>query len=145
MFFSSALRNFKAPIYENMKQLILVDSVDIGDFLFQGYILEEDCKKYVAYGIFVDTIQKPLVCFRRKDENTIGLSIDEALVEYISKKSNAERDKREQYFNSFLTFVVESEKKAAYMAFKGKKMEYLSNSKYLVQMRNVYFGYVDPV
>ncbi|NGF56150.1 hypothetical protein G5B00_06450 [Parapedobacter sp. SGR-10] len=128
-----------------MKQLILVDSVNIGDFLFQGYILEEDCKKYVAYGIFVDTIKNPLVCFRRNGENTIGLSIDEALVEYISKKSAASIDQREQYFNAFLTFVVESEKKAAYMAFKGRKMEYLSNSKYLVQMRNVYLGHTDSV
>ena len=124
-----------------MKKLILVDSVKIGDFVFQGYILEDDCKKQVAYGIFVDNMQNPLVCFKRNGENTIGLHIDEDLVEYISKKSVATSTEREQNFSVFLAFVVDSEKKAAYMAFKGQNMEYLSNSKYIVRIKNMYMGY----
>lgn len=123
-----------------MKQLILVDSVNIGNFVFQGYILES-AEDQVAYGIYVDTLKNPLVCFERRAGNTVGLRIDEGLVEYISKNSKASIEEREHYFHEFLTFVVESEKKASYMAFKGEKMEYLSNSKYLVQIRNMYFGY----
>src|SRR5690606_7989133 len=98
-------------------------------------------KKQVTYGIYVDTLKNPLLYFERDSGNTVGLRIDEGLVEYISKKSKASLKEREQYFNTFLTFVVESEKKAAYMAFKGEKMEYLSDSKYLVQIRSIYLGY----
>jgi len=127
-----------------MKQLILVDSVNIGSFMFQGYILESS-KKQVAYGIYVDTLKNPLLYFERSTGNTVGLQINEGLVEYISKKSKASLKEREQYFNAFLTFVVESEKKAAYMAFKGEKMEYLSDSKYLVQIRGMYLGSAESI
>ncbi len=123
-----------------MKQLILVDSVNIGNFTFQGYILQ-CANDQVAYGIYIDTLKNPLVCFKRDSGNTVGLQIDEGQVEYISKTSKASLEEREHYFNTFLNFVIESEKKAAYMAFKGEKMEYLSNSKYLVQIRTMYLAY----
>lgn len=120
-----------------MKKIIFVDSAQIGLFTFQAYILEL-CNLNVGFGIYIETLENPLVLFEKDASDVVRLSIDERLVHFIADKSTSSRVERLQYFNQLMDFVKSSEELAAKMIFKKKEMEYLADSKYLVQMRNIY-------
>jgi hypothetical protein len=120
-----------------MKKIIFVDSTQIGLFTFQTYILEL-CNLNVGFGIYIETFDIPLILFEKDASDVVRLSIDESLVHFIAGKSTSSRVERLQYFNQLLDFVKSSEELAAKMIFKKKEMEYLADSKYLVQMRNIY-------
>ncbi|TJZ60124.1 hypothetical protein FAZ15_14685 [Sphingobacterium olei] len=122
-----------------MKKIIFVDSTQIGLFTFQAYILEL-CNLNVGFGIYIETFDIPLVLFEKDASDVVRLSIDESLVQFIANKSISSRIERQQYFNQLLEFVKSSEELAAKIVFKEKEMEYLADSKYLVQMRNIYIN-----
>ncbi|MFD1772192.1 hypothetical protein [Sphingobacterium suaedae] len=122
-----------------MKQLILVDHITIGDFGFHGY-LTEMVDGNIGFGIFVDRLKRPLLWFIQLPNNRIQLCLDDDLATYIRKKASADKAEREHNFRLFLYFVRENERKAAYMAFKGKQMEHLTTSKHLVALRKMYLA-----
>ncbi|TYP92274.1 hypothetical protein BC792_11749 [Sphingobacterium allocomposti] len=122
-----------------MKKLVLIDHIELGGFDFRAYLVETPDGD-VSSGIFVESLKPPLLWFARDAGKTIRLHIDKDLVAYISKKSELPSDDREIYLQTFMEFVIESEKKASYMAFKGKKVEYLADSKHLIWIQKMYLG-----
>lgn len=119
------------------KPIIFVDSITIGLFLFKGYIYEDE-NANVCFGIFIDGNENPLVSFEKDEEDVVHIVIEINLLAHISKVSISNKNQRKANFKQFSAFLKESEHVAANMVFKGRQMKYLSKSKNLLEMRNIY-------
>ncbi|MFZ4860950.1 hypothetical protein ACL9RF_02060 [Sphingobacterium sp. Mn56C] len=121
-----------------MKQLILVDSVQIGVFLFLGYIIEGPNKE-CGFAIYISDADRPVLwMLKDTDGNKVTIHLDEDIIAHIATKSKSDFTQRKQNFKKILDFIVSSEKKAAYMVFKGMEMEYFSDTKLLAKAKSKY-------
>lgn len=122
-----------------MKKLILVESVLIGNFTFQGYIVDKG-EKLTAYSIFVGNKEEALLELIADNNRNVSLSINMDMLSYINANKTQEKQLRKLYFSEFYNFIIESEKKASYMIFKGKKLNYIKKSSEIIQIKKMYIN-----
>lgn len=120
-----------------MNKLILVESVELGNFVFQGYIVDKG-NNILSYSIFVNGFEDPLVDMSVDPKKNVYISINKEVVSYINSKRTSDKKQRKEYFKQFFKFILESEKKASYMVFKKQKLNYIRNSAELLEIKKMY-------
>lgn len=122
-----------------MKKLILVESITIGNFTFEAIILEN---KYgeLCFSIYLNNLDEPMLTFYLIDQSNIGITVNEKCLDHVYTYRTIEKTQRRKFFKKFYDFIITSEKKAAYMVFKDKKMNYIKDSEIIIDMKNRYIG-----
>ena len=122
-----------------MKKLILVESITIGNFTFEAIILEN---KYgeLCFSIYLNNLDEPMLTFYVIDQSNIGITVNEKCLDHVYINRTIEKTQRRKFFKKFYDFIITSEKKAAYMVFKDKKMNYIKDSEIIIDMKNRYIG-----
>lgn len=123
-----------------MNKLILVDSIVIGNFEYVGYITSIGVD-YRAYAIFVNNHEEPILLMKNQVDTTdVHISFNDELFAYIQTNKTKDIKIRKLYYKQFYHFIIESEKKASYMVFKGKKLSYIKNSEALSLYKKQYLA-----
>ncbi|MCA5004777.1 hypothetical protein [Sphingobacterium bovistauri] len=122
-----------------MKKLILVESILVGKFSFQGYIVDKG-ENMIAYSIFLidsDVVLVELIADANRD---VRLLVNMDAFSYINANKTQDKTLRKLYFSEFYNFIIASEKKASYMIFKKKKLNYIKNSSVIIDIKKIYIN-----
>lgn len=122
-----------------MNKLILVESIELGNFVIQGFIVDKG-NNVLSYSIYVSGFDDPLIDMSVDFEKNVYISINKDAARYINSKKTQDKKKRKEYFKKFLKYVLESEKRASYMVFKKQKLNYIRNSADLLEIKNMYIN-----
>lgn len=122
-----------------MNKLILVESFQLGNFLFQGYIVDKG-NNILSYSIYVNGCEDALVDIAADASRNVHIAINKQVVLFINAKRTEDKKQRKEYFKQFFKFILESEKKASYMVFKKQKLNYIRNSAELLEIKKMYIN-----
>lgn len=122
-----------------MKQLILVDSIQIGLFAFNALIFSHKNDE-IGFGIFIENVNSPLIMFENFKEKYVKISVNEELIKFIAEKSISDLNERQHSYILFMDFVRSAESIAAEKVFKNIRMEYLSDNESLLALRKIYLN-----
>lgn len=122
-----------------MNKLIFVESIKVGKFSFQGYIVEK-ADNILSYCIFVDNMDVPLLELAPDSDKNVKVSLNKEVVKFINSNKTYDKKLRTAYFKEFYNFIIASEKKASYMVFKNQKLNYIKNSTELVEVKRSYIN-----
>lgn len=122
-----------------MNKLILVESIELGNFVIQGFIVDKG-DNVLSYSIYVSGFDDPLIDMSVDVQKNVHISINKDAARYINSKKTQDKKKRKEYFKKFLKYVLESEKRASYMVFKKQKLNYIRNSADLLEIKNMYIN-----
>lgn len=120
-----------------MKKLIHVDGLVIGRFSFHGFIVDKENNR-LAYSIFVNDIDEPLVEFQADEKRNVRIGINYNVLNFIKENKTADKNLRKAYFKEFYNFIIASEKKASYMVFKNQKLNYVKKSSEIIELKKIY-------
>jgi len=120
-----------------MRKLIFVEELILGNFTFRGYVLERDNNCF-SYSIFLDDHPSPFIDMIADESLNVKLYFNSELALVINRGKNKDKERRIEIFNEFYQFVIESEKKASYLVFKKKKLNYMNNNRELIQLKRIY-------
>jgi len=122
-----------------MNKLIFVESIEVGKFSFQGYIVEKTAN-VLSYCIFVNNMDVPLIELLPDPERNVKIAVNNEIVNYINSNKTNDKKLRLAYFKEFYNFIIASEKKASYMVFKKQKLNYIKNSIEIIQIKKKYIN-----
>lgn len=122
-----------------MNKLIFVESIEVGKFSFQGYIVEVT-KNVLSYCIFVNNMDIPLIELLPDSDKNVKIAVNKDIVNYINSNKTTDKKLRITYFKQFYNFILASEKKASYMVFKKQKLNYIKNSIEIIEIKNKYIN-----
>lgn len=122
-----------------MNKLILVESIELGNFVIQGFIVDKG-NNVLSYSIFVSGFEEPLIDMSVDVEKNVHISVNKNAAQYINSKKTQDKKKRKEYFKQFYKYVLESEKRASYMVFKNQKLNYIRNSADLLEIKKMYIS-----
>ncbi|MFZ4262932.1 hypothetical protein ACFRAE_12865 [Sphingobacterium sp. HJSM2_6] len=120
-----------------MKKLIFVEEIDICRLNFKGFVIERE-DRALSYAIYIADFDFPLFEMYHDEDYNVHFSFNDLIVEYINNHKTADQKQRMLNFRSFYQFVLHSEKKASYMIFKNKKVNYIKNSSKIKELRSLY-------
>lgn len=122
-----------------MNKLIFVESIEVGKFSFQGYIVEKT-SNVLSYCIFVNNMDVPLIELLPDLERNVKIAVNSEIVNFINNNKTNDKKLRLVYFKEFYNFIIASEKKASYMVFKKQKLNYIKNSIEIIQIKKKYIN-----
>lgn len=123
-----------------MKKIIFIEELQLGNFLFQGYIVQHD-NDCLAYSIFVNDFELPLIQMIADENKNVTIKFGSETCDHIIKNRTQDKNLRKEIFKDFMNFMINSEKKAAYMVFKNEKLKYIKSSKEIIEIKRRYiFG-----
>lgn len=120
-----------------MHKLILVESIHVGKFLFHGYIVDKG-ENNIAYSIYLGDLDVVLLELVADVNRDVRLHINQDAVSFINANKTPDKTLRKQYFTELYNFIIASEKKASYMIFKKKKLNYIKNSADIIAIKKLY-------
>ncbi|MCA5006844.1 hypothetical protein [Sphingobacterium bovistauri] len=120
-----------------MKKIIFVSDLQIGNFLFQSFIVDLE-GDLISFSIFIKGNEEPAVQFICDINLQVNISFNHRILKYINLNKTKDIKKRKEFYRMFVQFLVDSEKKAAYMIFKNQKLNYIKKSKDLLAIRDSY-------
>lgn len=118
----------------------LIDKRTIGRIDFEAYIIEDE-KKLLAFAIYFQKHQTPLLLFQQNIPNEkVEIIVNKDLVSKLQLlKPKDEKIRKEQYIE-FRTFVLEAEQQAKELVFKDKRLEYYSDVNLLKSIKQAYLS-----
>ena len=119
-----------------MKKIIFIEELQVGNFLFQGYITCDDIGD-LSYCIFVNRFEHPFIEMASKNLQ-ITITFNQSIADFINTNKHQDKNSRKNFFKLFYDFLLTSEKKASYMVFKKKKLHYIKNSKEIIRLKQMY-------
>lgn len=122
-----------------MKKIIFVDEIIIGNFCFQCYVLDRE-NDYLSFSVFIKDMDIPFVDFIADPQLTVEIKFHEETIDFINKNKTLDKNKRKEYFKIFYDYLIDSEKKARYMVFKRKKLNYIKNATELIALKKMYIN-----
>lgn len=122
-----------------MNKLILVESIELGNLVIQGFIVDKGIN-VLSYSIFVSGFEEPLIDMSVDVEKNVHISVNKNAAQYINSKKTQDKKKRKEYFKQFYKYILESEKRASYMVFKKQKLNYIRNSADLLEIKKMYIS-----
>lgn len=122
-----------------MNKLIFVESIQIGKFSFQGYVVDKR-NNILSYAIFVNNLESPLLELVADSQRNVSLYVNNEMLNFINSNKTPDKRKRLEYFKLFYNFIIASEKKASYMVFKKQKLNYIKNSAEIIDIKNKYIN-----
>lgn len=120
-----------------MKKLIFVEEINICRLNFKGYVIERK-NSSLSYAIYIPEFDFPLFEMYHDQEYNVRFTFNDQIVTFINNHKALDPKERMVNFRNFYQFVLQSEKKASYMIFKNKKVNYIKNSDKIKELRNLY-------
>lgn len=110
-----------------MKTPMLIDKIQIGNIIFEAYIVEDE-NKLEAFAVFYQDEMEPLLLFQQNaKDNNVEIKLNTDLVIKIQEVKAKDSALRKKHFKTFQEFALNAEQRAKELLFKNKKVEYISD------------------
>ncbi|MCI0922631.1 hypothetical protein [Sphingobacterium rhinopitheci] len=116
----------------------LIDKKQIGKIKFEAYIIEDD-NKLEAFAIYFQSSKKPLLLFQQENiTGKIEIKINKTLVDRLQLLKSKDDSLRKEHYKQFQKFVLEGEQVAKEIAFKDKKLHYITDVQLIKSIEQTY-------